>query len=293
MAKEKKPLRERRKLGTEAVIRATRKVVPEAPAEVNPDAHLPAVLETDLHEVSVELPDPDPWLELPEGLPFAEWCHAAEVIRPLAQRLATGTEVVKRWNDSILWRLGDVLKYGEDMADAGAEGYEQLSQYTDGDTFGYAAATAQKALSMARGFPPEQRMKAPISYSHHAVVMSMDKEGRKRWLHRALKEGWTVADLRANIRASKPPKEVKEAEEVAEERPQRSVAPFDFTAEELDAAADIVYDLYSLLYDYSQARAADADSEINYDGVDERTRAAGAVVSSLLAAITAMKKEAA
>lgn len=226
-------------------------------AVLNPDAELPAVLESDLHEVPMELPEPNPWLELPDGLEFDKWVSAGEAFNALTDRLMRGTEVVARYQDSMLWRLGDVLLYGERMKDANVEGYaDKYEQYLDGEHFGYSESSAKNALRTSRVFPPAERRRPPISWSHHVVVAAMRKDQRERWLNRATAEGWSVAQLRQNINNQRPKKETEEPVE------QLEIPTCEFTWDELSEASDAMYPVYSLLVDFSNARKKDPDGDL-------------------------------
>lgn len=292
---ELKPKRERkhndtRTLGTEQVVKeakadkkAAKVKVPEV--VVNPDAHLPAVFEADLHEVAIKLPEPEPFLEIPDGLSFAEWVAAKEQFKPLTTHLSAGQEVIQRYDDSLMWRVGDFMNYGRKMNEAGVEGYkDQYEQYLDGSDYGYSHDTLRKAMWVSKQIPPRERF-ATISFKHHEAVAKMEPADRKRLLTRAQKEGWSVSELRIQKNGGSKPgtKTTKE--------PAKTVEPMEFTAREIQKGCEVIYDLYEYAADIAQARKKDADAEIDFAELDKRARAAAHVVTAILIGIGEALKE--
>jgi hypothetical protein len=278
---------EPRTLGTEQVAKETnnkkaaRKIEPEI--QIDPDAHLPAVFDTDLNQVGIALPEPEPYLEIPAGLSYTEWLAAAEQFKPLAAHLETGRDVISRYDDSIMWRIGDFLIYGEVMHDKGVEGYaDKFENSLDGSDFGYSHDTIRKAMWVAKKVPPRERFKAPVRWKHHEAVAKLEPGDRKRWLLRVQKEGWSVAELNQQMRGP-----VKKTEKA----PAKTVEPHDFTARKLEQSCEVIYDLYDYACDIAKAREKDADSEIDFAELDKRARAAAHVISSILVGIGEALKE--
>jgi hypothetical protein len=281
---------EQRTLGTEQVAKeaketgkkAARKIAP-AEVVINPDAHLPAVFDADLEQVGIALPEPEPYLEIPDGLSYTEWVAAREQFKPLAAHLDAGRDVIGRYDDSIMWRIGDFLNYGEDMHDKGVEGYaEKFEDSLDGSDFGYSHDTIRKAMWVSKKIPPRERFKAPVRWKHHEAVAKLDAGDRKRWLLRVQKEGWSVAQLN---------QEMKGPMKKTEKQPAKTVEPVDFTPAELEQSCEVIYNLYDYVADIAKAREKDADAEIDFAELDKRARAAAHVVSAILVGIGEALKE--
>lgn len=281
---------ETRTLGTEKIEKeakaekkARKTMTPEV--VVNPDAHLPAVFSADLHEVAIQLPEPEPYLEIPDGLPFTEWVAAKEQFKPLTTHLSVGQEVIQRYDDSLMWRAGDFMNYGRKMNEAGVEGYkDKYEQYLDGGDFGYSHDTLRKAMWVSKAIPPRERF-ATISFKHHEAVAKLEPADRKRLLTRAQKEGWSVAELRIQKNGgSKTPTATKKDAAAA------TVEPMEFTAREIGKGCEIIYDLYEYAADIAQARKKDPDAEIDYAELDKRARAAARVVTAILIGVDEIVK---
>lgn len=286
-----------RKLGTEEVEKAEKdKAKAEAKAEkaekkarktepevmVDPNAHLPVVFDKDLNQVGIALPEPEPFLEIPEGLSYPEWIAAAEQFKPLAAHLETGREVIRRYDDSIMWRLGDFMNYGEKMKKAGVEGYvEKYENALHGDDYGYSHDTLRNAMWVAEKIPPRERI-ATISFSHHKTVAKLEPGDRKRWLLRVEKEGWTVTELNRQMKGPTPAKKPA---------PAKTVEPLEFTSRDLEKSCETLYDLYEYMADLSTARKKDPDCEIDFAELDKRARAAAHMVSAVLVGIGEALKE--
>lgn len=284
--------KEPRTLGTEKVEKAEKeqaKVEKKAAREVKPEvvidpnAHLPAVFAADLNQVGVALPEPDPYLEIPDGLSYSEWIAAAEQFKPLAAHLETGREVIRRYDDSIMWRLGDFMNYGKRMNEMGAEGYdEKYENALDGPDYGYSHDTLRKAMWVTSKIPPRERFSGNVTFKHHEAVAKLEPGDRKRWLLRVQKENWTVAQLHTEMKG--PTAKTKPA-------PAKTVEPLDFNARDIERNCEIQYDLYEYMADLATARGKDPDAEIDFAELDKRARAAAHAVSAILIGIGEALKE--
>lgn len=280
---------EPRTLGTEKLEKEAKALKkPPRKAElpevvINPDAHLPVVFDADLNQVGIALPEPEPYLEIPEGLPYAEWVASAEQFKPLAAHLETGREVIRRYDDSIMWRLGDFMNYGKLMHESGAEGYsEKYENALDGPDYGYSHDTLRKAMWVTSKIPPRERMKGNVSFKHHEAVAKLESGDRKRWLLRVAKEGWSVSQLHTEMKGP-----VTKTKPV----PTKTVEPLEFTAREIERNCEIQYDLYEYMADIANAKTKDADAEIDFAELDKRARAAAHAVSAILIGIGEALKE--
>lgn len=257
----KKQPKGRRELGTETVARTRR----ASQIEIDPDAHLPAVLDTDLHDIAIDLPEPELYLEIPEGLPFEEWKQAGERIRPLAERLTIGGEVITRYGNSMMWRVGDVLVYGERMKDNGVEGYAtEYDQYMDGELFGYSPDTARKCLLLASAIPPAERVKG-LTFSHHEVVYKKVPAERKRWLNKALAGGWSVQMLREQVF----PRKEHDDKKNGKKRVKLDTAVVnEFTLKDLERCHRAVWDFYDMVTDMADAIEKKVDPAEFHEGYE-------------------------
>lgn len=293
---ETKPKKNRpRKLGTEEVAEAQKQEAkkPEV-VVIDPKAHLPAVVEK-ITALVVAMPDLDPFLNIPKGLPFEEWEKAADQFKAARTRIEGGEAVVEAFNDSLMFRLGDFLNHGQAMADAGAEGYvDKVQQYMDGpETYGYSAETVRKACWVCLKIPKDERYREPLTFKHHVIVAAMSPEDRKRWLDRALAESLSANALRTLIRAAKGKGKTKAAAAETNGAPETpvEVEPLDFNKDDIDAVAEVVYELYDTLTDISAAREKDSEADIEYEDLELKCRAVNGVLGRILLGIDEEKAE--
>lgn len=286
-----------RKLGTEEVAEAAKQEAKEAKKPevvIDPKAHLPAVVEK-ITALVVAMPDLDPFLNIPKGLPFEEWEKAADQFKQARTRIEGGEAVVEAFNDSLMFRLGDFLNHGQTMAELGVEGYvDKVAQYLDGPaTYGYSEETVRKACWVCEKIPAAERYREPLTFKHHVIVAAMSPEDRKRWLDRALAEHLSANTLRLLIRAAKGKKNGKVEGDVGEppEAPIVEVEPLEFSKEDVDAAAEVVYELYDMLTDISAAREKDSEADIDYEDLELKTRAVNGVLGRILLGIDEEKAE--
>lgn len=100
------------------------------------------------------------------------------------------------------WWLGDWLHFG--TAKWG-DRYAKAARIT-----GYDAKTLRNMRYVASRFPPSLR-RDNLSWSHHALVTGHTPEQRTYWLDRATQDGFSVEDLRMELRRAKKELEVKES----------------------------------------------------------------------------------
>lgn len=93
--------------------------------------------------------------------------------------------------DVTAWVIGDILLYSEDRF---GHTYPQIAEAT-----GYAAQTLMNQVRVAKAIPLDERVEG-LKHGHHEAVAAMKPGKRAQWLNKALKHGWTVADLREHVR---------------------------------------------------------------------------------------------
>lgn len=121
--------------------------------------------------------------------PVVAW----EPTRDLARRewLLVGKRLggISRCNQ---WWLGDWVRYG---ADKWGEKYTQAAKIT-----GYDPRSLANMASIATAFEPSRR-RDNLTWSHHVAVAALPEGEQETWLDRAVSEGFSVADLRTELRA--------------------------------------------------------------------------------------------
>ena len=137
-------------------------------------------------------------LALAPGLPYARW----ETIGRALWAMEWGR----------LWWLGDWLTYGECAYGERAAQAEALG--------GYDYATLSAARWVCGRIAPDRR-RPELSFAHHRQVAALAPAEQERWLTAAAREGWTLQELRAVLRAVPTPLEALRREwarATAEER---------------------------------------------------------------------------
>jgi|GEM_PF-5900210 len=111
---------------------------------------------------------------------------------PTLQAYGEALERCGRLANATQWALGDLIIYGEGRGDWG----EMYSQYVDLSARSYAQVS--QAARVSREFPPgEMRQYATdLSWSHHRVLISHDREDRITLLCQAQDNDWNVEALR-------------------------------------------------------------------------------------------------
>jgi hypothetical protein len=98
------------------------------------------------------------------------------------------------------WWLGDWVRYG---AEKWGEKYTRAAKLT-----GYDPRSLANMASIAAAFRTSRR-RDDLTWSHHVAVASLPEAEQEAWLDRAASEGFSVADLRTELRAA--PKEHRDA----------------------------------------------------------------------------------
>lgn len=97
-------------------------------------------------------------------------------------------------NRSCSWWIGDWLLYGEKYH---GEEWAQALEVT-----GLAEHTLLNRMSICRAIPPNRR-RVELPFSTHAEVAAMNGRQQTAWLEKAVKNGWTRAELRQAIKDAK------------------------------------------------------------------------------------------
>jgi hypothetical protein len=96
-----------------------------------------------------------------------------------------------------MWEVGDWIVNGEDVVLRSLK--KQKIRQVAAEISGYSGHTLRMAASVARKVEPDIRIDG-LSWWHHQSVAKLEKEGQARWLTRAAEAGWSVRDLRDNLR---------------------------------------------------------------------------------------------
>ena len=123
-------------------------------------------------------------LALAPGLPYERW----EAIGRALWAMEWGR----------LWWLGDWLAYGEQAYGERAAQAEALGGYD------YATLSAARWVC---GRVDADRRRPELSFAHHREVAALAPAEQERWLVAAAREGWTLQELRAVLRAAPTPLE--------------------------------------------------------------------------------------
>jgi hypothetical protein len=121
-------------------------------------------------------------LALASGLPYERW----EAIGRALWAMEWGR----------LWWLGDWLAYGECAYGERAAQAEALD--------GYDYATLSGARWVCSRIEAARR-RPELSFAHHQEVAALAPAEQERWLAAAAREGWSVRELRAVLRAAPTP----------------------------------------------------------------------------------------
>lgn len=119
----------------------------------------------------------------PGGMTYEQWETLGKKLREV--------NIFSRW-----W-LGDWILYGERHL---SEKYSQAIDATN-----YDRETLRGFAYVAERFSMERRRAATtgVTFSHHRVVAKMDAPEADGWLDKVAAEGWTVSELKREIRRSK------------------------------------------------------------------------------------------
>ena len=121
-------------------------------------------------------------LALASGLPYERW----EAIGRALWAMEWGR----------LWWLGDWLAYGEHVYGERAAQAEAL------DGYDYATLSGARWVS---GCIDVGRRRPTLSFAHHREVAALEPLEQERWLAAAAREGWSLQELRAVLRAAPTP----------------------------------------------------------------------------------------
>jgi len=131
-----------------------------------------------------------------QAIPFDTW-------RRMGSQIA-------RMADSSAWYLGDWLAYGE---------YQYSERYRRAvDVVGLNYQTLRNYVWIARRFPLSRR-RDKLTFNHHVEVAKLTDEEQDKWFDRAIEQGWSVRQLRQNL------KEEGEAENGKISREQTALPP--------------------------------------------------------------------
>jgi hypothetical protein len=114
------------------------------------------------------------------------------------------------------WWLGDWVRYGTERW---GEKYTQAAKVT-----GYDPRTLANMASIAATFETSRR-RDNLTWSHHVAVASLPEPEQETWLDRAVEAGFSVADLRTELRAAL--KQARDGSVVAPELVGAEVEPPD------------------------------------------------------------------
>jgi len=118
-------------------------------------------------------------LQLPANLALAGWRRVGEQIALLSSSSA--------------WWLGDWLIYGQ------AKFPDRYRQAVEGTSLDY--QTLRNYAWVARKFPVSRR-RDTLSFQHHAAVAALPVPEQQLWLDRASFGHWSLAELRARLKAA-------------------------------------------------------------------------------------------
>jgi predicted DNA binding CopG/RHH family protein len=122
---------------------------------------------------------PQNGLELPRRLPFEKWLNIGKQLSAI--------------NTSSAWCLGDWLAYGIETFNGR---YRSAVEQTALDY-----QTLRNYVWVAKCFPRSRRRVA-LSFGHHAEVAALPEPEQDFWLRKAEELGWSVKQLRQEVRAS-------------------------------------------------------------------------------------------
>jgi hypothetical protein len=109
--------------------------------------------------------------------------------------LAARGTALKNVEGSIMWWIGDWLRYGEQRK--WGEKYTHAVEAT-----GFDIGTLRNAKSLAGTFDLSRR-RDNLSWSHHAEVAALDHDEQDALLNFAESEGWSQKELRRRVSQSK------------------------------------------------------------------------------------------
>jgi len=128
---------------------------------------------------------------------------AVVVGKPSFEEWQAAMQFAKRVESGVMFWIGDLLVHGY-------ANYGEIASQEDGDGK-YSKQTLYKAKSVAERVDICIRMQN-LAWEHHQIVAPLPPRQQTRWLQKADKDGWSVAELRKQMRAAR-------AEEAIEANP--------------------------------------------------------------------------
>lgn len=119
-------------------------------------------------------------LRLPDGMDFDEWVE-------VGQRLG-------RVASSSTWWLADWLFYGE---------WEYGTKYEDGVRLTGLEYDTLAHYKQVAGRYGNTRRREDLSFAHHRLLVAMTDAEQEHWLTRASENGWSLHELREQLRGEK------------------------------------------------------------------------------------------
>ena len=103
-------------------------------------------------------------------------------------------DMLFRLDGALQWMIGDFLIHETVWGDTARIAAE----------FGYEVNTLYDYKKVAKAI--QFGVRTPnLSFGHHKVVMSMDEADQRKWLRLAEENGWSVAEMRRQLRAARRP----------------------------------------------------------------------------------------
>jgi len=130
---------------------------------------------------------------LPGKLTGTGWQQLGRLTMPEARQLAhVFGNYLRLTSSAHQWAFADLANAIEDSL--GEPGWQAISELAE--AAGYTEPTATNVMRVGKAFPFARRCGA-LTFGHHAAVLSLKDEGdQDTWLEKAIKKGWTRAELR-------------------------------------------------------------------------------------------------
>lgn len=111
--------------------------------------------------------------------------------RPTLEEWGNVMEFVERADNAVQWWVGDLINAGENMFG------EEASQWFSDATWRRWAWVCEKVQPALR--------RADLSFTHHEVIARLEPREQKHWLAQAAQHGWSVSELRKQLKGEEPP----------------------------------------------------------------------------------------
>jgi hypothetical protein len=110
------------------------------------------------------------------------------------QRVAIAQEIKdSEWQRQ--WRAGDTANAWE--AEMGTEAWQYISD------FGYQPESMSNVMYVCESIPKNMR-RAELRFSHHVVMLGLNREDMEMWLDKCEENQWSVAEFRRQVKGTKP-----------------------------------------------------------------------------------------